>query len=579
MTPSISKVPAGRTLRSRWTCSRAWRAGGVAFVALALAACSFGPPEPEGASSPARVRLMTGKQYSLTISHIFGADIAESVNAPLPPLPRVDGLLAAGAASIGLNSDQLLEVQQAATRIAAEVVDEEHRDFLIPCKPASAEAADAACARAFLEQIGRLWYRRPLGEAKLAELVDTAGSAADQLKDFYAGLSSVLEGMLISPEALYIVDVAEPDPQTPGEYRLDAYSLASRLSFFLWNAGPDEELLQAAERGELHTRKGLERSVERMLASARVEDGVRAFFDDMLGFNKFDSLAKDPLAYPAVTGATLADAREQTLRTIVDHLLNKQGDYRDLFTTRDTFMSMNLAVIYGVPTVNGWVPYEFPEDSPRAGLLTQVSFLAEHAHPVRSSPTLRGKALRELFLCQKVPPPPPNVDFSLLEDADASLRTARERLKVHASNPSCAGCHLITDPMGLALEHFDGAGHYRETERGAPLDTSGNLDGTAFEDVKGLGRVLHDHPGLPTCLVNRVYSYGIGGPLSMGQDREILAYFHELFEDADYKLPALLRDVALSRAFSQVRAGAAPAPAQPATTTVQVRGETPADAR
>lgn len=515
---------------------------------------------------------MTGKQFSLTLAHIFGADISESVASPLPPLPRTDGLLALGAASIGLTSDQLQQVQQAAAVVAAQVVDEEHRDFLVPCKPASEQAADAACAAQFVKQVGRLWYRHPLDDAKLAQLVEAAGAAADQLKDFYAGLSSVLEGMLINPEALLIIDTAESDPDEPGQQRLDAYSLASRLSFFLWNSAPDDELLRAAESGELHTRKGLERAVERMLASSRLEDGVRAFFDDMMGFNDFDSLAKDPMKYPAVTGATLADAREQTLRTVVDHLIAKKQDYRDLFTTRSTFMSMNLAVVYGVPTVNGWTPYEFPQDSPRAGLLTQVSFLASHAHPARSSPTRRGKALRELFLCQKVPSPPPNVDFSLLEDADEGLRTARERLHVHVSNPSCAGCHLITDPMGLALENFDGAGHYRETERGAALDTSGNLDGVQFKDVEGLGKALHDSPGLPSCLVNRVYSYGTGGPVSMAKDRELLTHFGERFAKAGYKLPDLLRDIALSDAFSQVRAEVGPASNVVKETVVKATG-------
>jgi hypothetical protein len=502
---------------------------------------------------------MTGKQYSQTLAYLFGTDISESVPAPLPPLPRTDGLLASGASVIGVTSDQLQQLQQAAASVAAQVVDEEHRDFLIPCKPASATAADAACATQFLKETGRLWYRHPLDDAKVAKLVGEAGAAADQLKDFYAGLASALEGMLVSPEALFIVDVSEPDPDQPGQRRLNAYSLASRLSFFLWNAAPDDELLRAAESGELYTKKGRERVVDAMLASSRLEDGVRAFFDDMMMFNDFDSLAKDSLAYPMVTGATLADAREQTLRTVVDHLITKDQDYRDLFTTRSTFMSMNLAAVYGVPTVNGWVPYEFPEDSSRAGLLTQVSFLAAHAHPARSSPTRRGKALRELFLCQIVPPPPPNVDFSLLEDADGTLKTARERLNVHASNASCAGCHLITDPMGLALENFDGAGRYRETEDGATLDTSGNLDGKHYTGVEGLTTALRDHPALPTCLVKRAYSYGTGGPISLTNDREILAHFGERFAKVGYKVPDLFREIALSHAFSQVRERKGPA--------------------
>ena len=538
--------------------------GSVALATLlGLAGCSSGTGEPEGSASPLRVRLMSAKQYTQSVAYLFGADVADAVPAPLPPLTRTGGLLASGAASIGVTSDQLQQIQTAAAALAAKVVDEEHRDFLIPCKPASEKAADKTCATQFLQKTGRLWFRRPMTKERLDRFVAAADSAADQLKDFYGGLAIALEGVLVSPDALFVIDVAEPDPDHNGKRRLDAYSLASRLSFFLWNSAPDDSLLKAAESGELYTRKGRAKAVDAMLASPRLEDGVRAFFDDMMGFNDFDSLAKDPKAYPTVTGATLADAREQTLRTVVNHLLTKQGDYRDLFTTRETFMSMNLAAIYGVQTVNGWVPYTFPEGSPRAGLLTQVSFLATHAHPARSSVTRRGKALRELFLCQIVPQPPPNVDFSKLDDPDPSLRTARERLKVHTTNASCAGCHKIMDPMGYPLEHFDGAGQYRESENGAQLDTSGSLDGVAFKDVAGLGKALHDHPALPSCLVNRVYSYGTGGPTSISQDKALLEHFKGRFAKAGYKLPDLLRDIALSDAFSEVREvqSHAPAPA------------------
>jgi hypothetical protein len=368
----------------------------------------------------------------------------------------------------------------------------------------------------------------------------------------------------VSPNALFIIDRDEADPNNKGQRRVDAYSLAARLSFFLWNSTPDDQLLKAAESGELLTKKGRERAVDAMLASPRLEDGMRAFFDDMMGFNDFDNLSKDPAKYPAETGATLKDAREQTLRTVIDQLLTRKEDYRDLFTTRDTFMSMNLAAIYGVPMHDeGWVPYEFPQGSPRTGLLTQVSFLAVHAQPARSSPTRRGKALREVFLCQNVPPPPPNVSFAKLDDPDPSLRTARERLKAHATTPICAGCHKIMDPMGLALENFDGAGTYRATEDGAPIDIQGSLDGNQFATIQGLGQALHDHSALPTCLVSRLYSYGTGGPLATSADKDTIDYFNNRFAAAGYKLPELLRDIVLSKAFSEVQAGPRkPAPAQ-----------------
>jgi hypothetical protein len=505
------------------------------------------------------VRLISQEQYFNTLAYVFGPDVA--IAAHFAPFRRTDGLLEVGAASAGVTSGQMQEFQRTAGAVAQKVVSQERRDFLIPCTPRHDKAADKSCASKFLSSVGRLLYRRPLTRDEEARVVGQAGEAADHLKDFYAGLSVALEGMLISPEVLFIADLSEPDPQQPGHRRLDSYSLASRLSFFLWNAAPDDALLKMAEHGDLQTPQGRAKAVDFMLLSPRLETGVRAFFDDMLGFDDFAVLAKDPDIYPAFVGDAVQDAREQTLRIIVDHLLVKKEDYRDLFTTRDIFISPSLATLYGVPAPPGWTPYTIPASSPRVGLLTQIAFLAAEAHPGRSSATLRGKALRELLLCQQVPRPPPNVDFSLIEDPKSVLRTARERLTAHRANPVCAGCHKITDPIGLALENFDGAGQFRATERGAPIDTSGNLDGKSYQDAVGLATAVHDNPGVPACLVKRVYSYGVGGPVKTDADNKaVLKYLDSRFVDAGYRLPQLLRTIALSSAFSEVSESAAAAP-------------------
>jgi len=515
--------------------------------------------EPPRMTSAARVRLISQEQYFNTLTYVFGPDIA--IAAHFAPFRRTDGLLEVGAASAGVTSGQMLEFQRTAGTVAQKVVSTERRDFLIPCTPRRDKAADKSCASQFLVPVGRLLYRRPLTRDEQAQVVAQAGQAADHLKDFYAGLSVALEGLLISPETLFIVDQSEPDPKRPGQRRLDSYSLASRLSFFLWNAAPDDALLKMAEHGDLQTESGKAKAVDLMLGSPRLETGVRAFFDDMLGFDDFAVLAKDPDIYPAFVGDTAQDAREQTLRIIVDHLLVKNEDYRDLFTTREIFISPSLATLYGVPAPPGWTPYTIPAGNPRVGLLTQIAFLAAQAHPGRSSATLRGKALRELLLCQQVPRPPPNVDFSLIEDPKSTLRTARERLSAHRANPVCAGCHKITDPIGLALENFDGAGQFRATERGAPIDTSGSLDGKTYNDPVGLANAVHDNPAIPTCLVKRVYGYGVGGPLKTdANDKAVLKYFTARFEDTGYKLPQLLRTIALSGAFSEVTESAAAAP-------------------
>ncbi len=524
------------------------------FATGAMAAVPAATPAaaaslPADATSPARMRLLSQEQFFNSLAYVFGPDIA--ISSHFAPFRRTDGLLASGAATAGVTIAQMQEFQRTAGAIAAAVVSPANRGFLVPCSPRHEDAADARCAARFLVPVARLLHRRAPTREQQEALVATAGEAADRLHDFHAGLSVALEGLLLSPDTLFMIERSEPDPLRPGLRRLDDYSLASRLSFFLWNAGPDEELLKAAERGELHDPKGLSRTLDRMLASPRLETGVRAFFDDLLRFDDLVVVAKDPAIYPAFSGDTVGDAREQTLRTIVDHLLVRERDYRDLFTTRDTFISPALAVLYGVPAPPGWTPYTSPPGSQRVGLLTQVSFLAAHAHPGRSSATLRGKGLREKLLCQQVPRPPPNVDFSIVENPDSKLRTARERLAAHRSNPICAGCHKITDPIGLALEHFDGAGQYRETEKGAVIDTSGSLDGKSFEDVAGLASVLRDNPLLPTCLVKRVYSYGAGGPVAPA-DKPVLAWLGERFAEGGYRLPDLLRTVATSQPFSLV---------------------------
>jgi hypothetical protein len=509
--------------------------------------------EPADAASAARVRLISQEQYFNSVAYIFGPDVA--VAAHFAPFRRTDGLLAIGGASAGVTLGQMQEFQRTAGAVADKVVSPENRSFLIPCTPHEPTKADNACAARFVGLVGRLLYRRPLTPAEQARYVGQAATTANRLKDFYAGLAVTLEGLLIAPETLFIIDRSEPDPQHAGKRRLEPYSLASRLSLFLWNSTPDDQLLKWAEHGELRTAQGQARAVDYMLSSPRLETGVRAFFDDMLGFDDFAVLSKDPSIYPAFIADTVTDAREQTLRMIVDQLIIKDGDYRDLYTTRDTFLSPALAPLYGVPAPPGWTRYQVPADSERVGLLTQIAFLSSHAHPGRSSATLRGKALRELLLCQKVPRPPPNVDFSLIEDPKSTLRTARERLSAHRANPVCAGCHKLTDPIGLALENFDGAGQYRETERGAPIDTSGSLDGKNFADAVGLAHALHDHPALPTCLVTRLYGYAVGEAPAPGT-ASVTPYFVAQFANQGYKMPDLMRTIALSRAFTTV--GSAP---------------------
>jgi hypothetical protein len=506
----------------------------------------------EGISEETFTRRLTPAQYKTIIADVFGRDI--KIGGRFDPGVRVDGLLEVGAGQVSISPAGMEQYDSMARSIANQVVDERHRNILVRCQPKSKDGPDDACARQFLGEVGQLLYRRPLTGPELGLQVFAAREATRIEKDFYKGIGLSLAGMLSQPQFLFRQETLEPDPARPGEFRLDAYSRASRLSFFLWNSGPDKKLLTAARNGELDTQDGLAHQVERMSSSSRLEASVRAFFSDMFQFNKFEALIKDTEIYPKYSSHVAQDAREQTLKTVADLLLTQQGDYRDIFTTKKTFLTKTLASVYQVPftvpvpngSPDAWGPYEFLPEDPRAGILTQISFVSLHSHPGRSSPTLRGKALREVMLCQKVPSPPGDVDFTLVQDTGSQeYKTTRARLTAHATQPVCAGCHKITDPMGLALENFDGSGGWQTTENGAEIDASGTLDDVEFNGGGGLGQAVHDNPATTSCLVNRLAAYALGRTPIRGETPWV-AGLERSFAEKGYGLPALMQEIATS---------------------------------
>jgi hypothetical protein len=525
------------------------RVSGVFGILAVLALGACGKSEVANEGGPPNFRRLTETQYRNVIADIFGPNI--TVGGHFDPLVRTNGLLQVGARTAPVTPAGFEEYDRLARSIAAQVVAPGNRDFVLPCAPQSATASDDKCAQQFYSDVGELLYRRPLTPTEIQGPVALAKAAADKTGNFYDGLAAGLTSMLEAPQFLFIVDETEPDGS--GGIRLTQYAKATRISFLLWNTTPDQTLLAAAKDGGLSGR-GLRHQVDRMLASPRVISGVRAFFSDMLGFDGFETLQKDSIVYPKFSNQVADDAKEQMLRTIADHLVTQKGDYRDIFTTRKTFVSPTLARIYQVPMSHpegGWEAYEFPADDPHAGIVSEIGFTALYSHPGRSSSTLRGRAIRELLLCQKVPDPPGNVSFDLFNDPNSPHKTARDRLTAHATAATCAGCHKIMDPIGLTLEKFDGAGQTRADENGAAIDVKGNLNGHDFEGSAGLGVALHDEPAATSCLVNRLYSYGVGRVPGKGE-KEWMTALNASFADDKYNFMALLRRIAVSDGFYAV---------------------------
>ena len=547
----------------RWP--RKWVLG-ILVVAVggAVAGVALMPRRTRVVPGPAVVRRLTADQYRNIVADLFGSDI--DLGGRLPPDLRVDGLLGVGASHISISPDEMDEYDAMGRSIASQVFDAKHRDTVLSCGPNVETVFDDSCARPFLIKVGRLLYRRPLTATELQAYVKAVQIGTKLSGDFYYGMSLSVAGMLSSPKFLFRVQRLTPDPEHHGEYRMDAYSKASQLSFFLWDSSPDEELLDAAAKGELDSKRGLERQVNRMMSSPRLEEGMRAFFADDLGFDAFDTLTKDATLFPKFNSEVAAQAREQAMRTILDVVLTRDTDFRKIFTTKRTFMTPELGSIYDVPVFpvgpNGapdaWQPYQFPASSPEGGILTQVAFTALHTPPERASPTIRGKALREVILCENIPSPPGNVDFSKFALGTTGPNvTARKMLSVHATNPACAGCHRLMDPLGLSLEHFDGAGEFRTTQHGLPIDASGSLDNVSYTNAAGLARAVAGNPAASSCLVKRLTARALGRPTTQGE-RFWFAQLEQSFATNGYRMKSLMRDIAESDALYRT---STPAPA------------------
>jgi len=485
------------------------------------------------------LRRLTQNEYRNSIADIFGPEIV--VQGTFEPPQRIGGLQATSTAMLSITPGGFESFTKMADSIAEQVAGQKYRAKL-PCAPESAKEPDDACMMQVLNHYGPSLYRRPLTQDELNNGIKLSHDLAQKSGDFYTGLRYGLASLIQSPDFLFRKEIAIPAGDN--KYALDAYSRATRLSYLMWDTAPDAELLAAAAHGDLSNAAGLEKQVDRLMSSPRLDVGMRGFFTDMLELDNFDTVSKDGVLYPKWASVIGASAREETLRTVIDTTLHQNGDIRDLMTSRKTILNRNLAAVYQVPFPfegGDWMPYEFSADSGRSGLVTQVSMLSMFSHPGRSSPTERGVALMDIFLCSPTPPPPADVDFSLINDVNnATLRTTRQRLMAHASNKTCASCHTHSDPIGLTLEGFDTIGGRRTVEDGKPIDVSGTIQGKTFMDGQGLGQYLHDNPRYPQCVARKLDAYALG--MNSEQiDASSFKAAYQAFIDSGYRMRTLLK--------------------------------------
>ncbi len=454
--------------------------------------------------STAVLRRITTAQYRNTIADIFGRDV---VFPMLEQEPALLGYASVGASSVGTSPVGVERYQAAATAVASTVfATPSRRSRLAQCTPTKAD--DSGCAASILSRLGRSLYRRPLSTSESERLVALAIRIARDHKDFWKGIEWATAALLQSPKFLYR---SEFGTASSGAIRhFDGFELASRLSFFVWNASPDEELLDAAQQGKLQTALEVRDETHRLLSSDKARRGFRSFFQEYVHLDD-SSVAAAAASTVAIPASLYMAAREQTLLTLENAFFEQEDDISEVLGSPVTFLNRELAQHYGVPTPagDGFSRVNLPPDGMRKGVLGHASLHIKFSNQPNSAPTARGKFVREAFLCQGVPPPPPNVDELPVPILDRPI-TMRERLEEHRSNPACASCHALTDPVGLGLENFDSVGKYRDRENGLVIDPSGELDGDTFANPGEMADSIGRHPQLAGCFVRQLYRHATG---------------------------------------------------------------------
>lgn len=505
-----------------------------------------GPAPNEQGFLPAqsRLRKLTRDQYLATILDLTGVAVAADA---IEDDTERNGFAAIGASYSTISPRGVEQFETAALGIASQVLgDAAKRAAFVGCAPTA--PTDNACTTKFLERFGRRAYRRPMTTEELARWATVAVDAQTKLGSFWEGLELAVAGILSSPNFLFRSELGEPDPDHPGWVRFTSWELASRLSFFLAGKAPDDALLDAAAAGGLSTLEGLEQQAERLLDRPEARTSLEAFFAELLHLRGIEGIARDPKTCPAMSPTLGASMRDEAIALFDEVVFTQQVDIRSLFDTKVAFVNGDLAKVYGLPAPSGpgLVKVTLP-DGPRVGILGQAAFLTVNAHPTASSPTYRGKAIRERFLCESIPAPPNDVP-PIPEAAPGERATARQRLDIHRKVEPCRGCHTLMDPIGLAFENFDAVGAFRTEENGQPIDVSGDLDGKPFPGPAELGALLRNDPRTGPCFARNLFRFA-SGHVEIASEEPAIAKINQDFAAGGHKLRALASAIVRSEAF------------------------------
>jgi uncharacterized protein DUF1592/uncharacterized protein DUF1588/uncharacterized protein DUF1595/uncharacterized protein DUF1587/uncharacterized protein DUF1585 len=515
-----------------------------------------GVTEPE--AQPVFMSRLTHSQYNNTVRDLLGDE-----TRPADQFPQEDYVRGFKNQSEVQSIPVLLAeaYSAAAEKLARNAFRAGEWKKIVPCQPTS--SVHSACSNQFVSQFGQRAFRRPLTPSELQRYNALFIREVKKTGKFLSGAQLVVETMLQSPNFLFRM---ERGPAA----KWANFEIASRLSYFLWDSMPDEQLFLSAASGQLGTVAGVEQAARRMLQDPRAHQALDEFVSQWLRFDRVLNVVRDRRLFQQFNSG-LAVAMTEETRRLIAHLAWNDQNFMEVYTARYGFLSAELAALYGFPTpTEEFGMVRFPASSDRAGLLGQATFLTLTSKPEESSPTERGLFIREHFLCQKVPPPPPGVSASLPPLSESKPMTSRERLQIHLSNESCASCHRLIDPIGFGLEKFDAIGRKREklaltffaargeTERKPTkveleLDTKGRISGIPGSDFSSpaqLGEVLASNAECQKCVVKQVFRYAMGRPETPADAAVIEKGFND-FKRSQFKFQQLIISLVTSKTFRE----------------------------
>jgi hypothetical protein len=445
---------------------------------------------------------LTQAQYRNSIEDVFDAD---AVPTTALPLDNVDeDFLSIGSSFVSSSEGAVERYRDAAIDAAQRILSNRSQYAVLgDCTPQS--VTDPCISDTVRHYAPKLW-RRSVTEDEVQRHAAIALAAGEGAENADLGLRYVLASLLQAPSFTYIPYSGEQDTGT-GVRRYTSVEMASRLSYLLWNSSPDDALLAAAEAGALVDPEEIRSQVERMLDDQRAADLAERFFGRNWNVDRLDAQSKDPVLFPEWT-ESMADAARVEFRMGLDEATSVGASILDVFSARETYMNGELASLYDYP-ISGAQFQRVPLDENRAGLLTSPAVLAANAKPNRTSPTQRGLFIRANLLCLAVPPPPDDVNLNL-EGVGGEGLSVRERLELHRSEPACAGCHTLFDPIGMTFENFDSLGRYRTQDGEFEIDPTATFEDEAFASARELADFLREDPRTVSCLAERLYGFATG---------------------------------------------------------------------